>query len=78
MAIKNLANLSEEELVEQQIEISNKRAESETSLKAQGLEVQDELDRRALDKRLGDLTPAQADYLREKLATEKKEEKSDG
>lgn len=75
MATKNLSNLKEAELVELQIDLSNKRADAAQGIKDDQLAVQEELDRRELDRRIGVLTPAQADYLREKLS---KEENSDG
>lgn len=78
MATKDLTKLDEKELVDLQIELSNQRADATAAIKDQQLAVQDELDRRELDKRIGTLTPAQANYLREKLASEAKEEKSDG
>lgn len=74
MATKNLSSLKEDELVELQIDLSNKRADATQSIKDDQLAVQEELDRRELDRRIGVLTPAQADYLREKL----NEEESDG
>ena len=75
MASKNLSNLKDEELVELQIDLSNKRAEAAQSVKDDQLAVQEELDRRELDRRIGVLTPAQAEYLREKL---NEKEDSDG
>lgn len=75
MAKPNLTSLEEKELVQLQIDLSNKRAAAQADYTAQQLAVQDELDRRALDRRLGDLTPAQVEYLREKV---NKKEQADG
>lgn len=75
MAPKNLSNLKDDELVELQIDLSNKRAETAQSIKDDQLAVQEELDRRELDRRIGVLTPAQAEYLRAKL---NQKEDSDG
>lgn len=75
--VKKLENMTEEELVERQIELSNKRAEAQQPYIEEQLEVQAALDRMAIQKKFDRLSDAEKVGLRE-LLNEEEEENEDG
>jgi galactokinase len=60
--------MSEEELIEAQIAVSNKREEAATKYRDEGLEIQEALDRLQVRKKLDNLNDAEKAALREMLA----------
>lgn len=71
---KKLSNLSEEELVELQIDLSNKRAGSDSKYKAEALEVQAAIDEGRVRAKFDRLSDAEKDTFRELLDEESGED----
>lgn len=70
---KTYANMDEDELIKAQIAVSNRRAEGESKLKEEGLEIQGAINNLRLTKKFENLSEGEKAALRDMLATEESE-----